>query len=215
VVLLIAGAIIKILSSPIAWLVLVPLAVGIWWLRHQITSRRRAEAIAQHERWLYDQSCLPAADVMSGRQFEQYVAELLRRDGHSDVQPVGGPGDGGADILSTEPSGRRVAVQCKRQLAPVPVGVIRQLNGTLAHEHAGRRGVLVTTARLTRPAAELAAQAGITVVDRDRLAHWMGEARQSLEAGPALALSANPPPPRPAAWPQPDVPPHLLTPGPW
>jgi hypothetical protein len=102
-------------------------------------------------------------------------------DGHRDVRLVGGPGDGGADILSAEPSGRLVAVQCKRQMAPVPVGVVRQLNGTLAHEHSGRAGLLVTTARLTRPAAALAASTGITVVDRDGLARWMGQARAAID----------------------------------
>jgi hypothetical protein len=80
-------------------------------------------------------------------------------------------------------------------MAPVPVGVVRQLNGTLAHEHPGRAGVLVTTAALTRPAAELVARTGITVVDRDALATWMSRARQALQnPHPAAAAPILPQP---------------------
>jgi HJR/Mrr/RecB family endonuclease len=97
-----------------------------------------------------------------------------------------------------------IAVQCKRQLAAVPIGVVRQLNGTLAHEHAGRAGMLVTTAYLTKPAADLAARTGITVVDRNALARWMGQARRSIERNGQLASNVAPSgPPRPAPWPQP------------
>jgi restriction system protein len=128
---------------------------------------------------------------MSGTQFEHYVADLLRVDGHQGVQLVGGPGDGGADILSVEASGRAVAVQCKRQMAPVSMKVVRQLNGTLSHEHPGRGGVLVTTALLTRPAADLAARAGITVIDRSGLAAWMASARHLLKQQSPAPVSAG------------------------
>jgi restriction system protein len=205
--------IVRILSSPVAWIILVPLVGGGLWVRYRITGKRRAAELMRRQQELYDQSCLPAADTMSGQQFEAYVAELLRMDGHREVQLVGGPGDGGADILSAEPSGRVVAVQCKRQMAPVSVGVVRQLNGTLAHEHRGRCGVLVTTALLTRPAAELAAQAGIAVIDRNGLARWMGQARRSIEQqdmeSPATSV-----PTMPGQWPHTSAPPRFLWPGP-
>jgi restriction system protein len=196
--------VVKVLSSPLAWAILVPLAAAGLWVRHTLVGRRRVAALERRQRWLYDQSCLPAADAMSGPQFEAYVADLLRLDGHQSVQQVGGPGDGGADILSAEPTGRLIAVQCKRQVASVSVGVVRQLNGTLAHEHRGRAGVLVTTAQLTRPAADLAAGAGIKVVDRDGLACWMGQARRSIEwSAQSAATATSAAPSRPAPWPQP------------
>jgi restriction system protein len=197
-VLVVAGAIIKILSSPLTWLILLPVAIVGLVLRYWLARRRHAVALERRREWLAGQSCLAAADAMSGSQFEQYIAEMMRLDGHQDVRLVGGPGDGGADILSTEPAGRRVAIQCKRQMAPVPIGVVRELNGTLAHEHPGRAGVLVTTAALTRPAAELAARTGITVVDRSALASWMSLARTTLQrqapASAAVLIAAQPTP---------------------
>jgi restriction system protein len=207
-VIVVLALIIKVLSSPVTWLVLLPLVgggTGAWLL---VRSRRHAAAVEAHRRWLLGQSCFPAADAMSGSQFEAYVAELLRMDGHQDVRIVGGPGDGGADILSAEPSGRKIAVQCKRVTAAVPVGVVRQLNGTIAHEHPGRAGALVTTALLTRPATELAARARITVVDRNALASWMSQARAAMQqqepAGPASSMP----------WPTEPVKPQTYTVGP-
>jgi restriction system protein len=174
------GLAVRAVSSPVTDAVLLAVVAGgtAAWLA------ARSRRLAARRRWLFDQSCLPVVDAMSGPQFEAYVAELLRMDGHRDVRVVGGPGDGGADILSTEPSGRAIAVQCKRVTSPVPVGVVRQLNGTLSHEHPGRSGVIITTSRLTRPAAELAAGARITVVDREALARWMGQARLAAQPAP-------------------------------
>jgi restriction system protein len=153
---------------------------GIW-IRQRTTSRRAAADLARKHRELHEQSCLAAADAMSGEQFEDYVADLMRMDGYQQVRVIGGANDGGADILAADPSGRLVAVQCKRQSAPVPIGVVRELNGTVGHEHQGRTGLLVTTALLTGPAARLAGQTAITVVDRTELARWMSRARLSIE----------------------------------
>jgi hypothetical protein len=51
-------------------------------------------------------------------------------------------GDGGADILATDPRGRDFAIQCKRCALTNTVGIddVRKLNGALAHEHPGRPG---------------------------------------------------------------------------
>jgi hypothetical protein len=151
------------------------------WAWRSRRSRQAASAIEAHRRGLYEASFLPAVDAMSGTQFELYVADLMRTTGAREVVHTGGPGDGGADVLAVVASGRPVAIQCKRQFSTTPVGVIREMAGTLAHEHPGRYGVLVTTMLLTKPATELAARAGITVVDRNALAGWMASIRQVLE----------------------------------
>lgn len=194
IVLLVTAAITHVLPA----LILLAVVAGIVWAWQRGRSHQRAAAVEGHRRMLYEASLLPAADAMSGTQFEHYVADLMRATGGRDVVHTGGPGDGGADVLAMEPSGRPVAIQCKRQLSTVPVGVVRELAGTLAHEHPGRYGVLVTTALLTRPATELAARAGITVIDRNGLAAWMASARHLLEQQAVVPA----PPQRPAPWPQ-------------
>jgi hypothetical protein len=197
IVLLITAAI----THALAALILLAAAIGGVLALRWHAAGQRAAAIEGHRRWLHEASFLAAANAMSGTQFELYVADLMRITGGRDVVHTGGPGDGGADVLAVEPSGRPVAMQCKRQLSTVPVGVIRELAGTLAHEHPGRYGVLVTTALLTKPAAELASRAGITVIDRNGLAGWMASARQILEQQAAAPVSAGRPVPEQPTWP--------------
>src|SRR5215472_16311615 len=77
-----------------------------------------------------------AADVMDGHQFEEYYASVLVNQRWRDVRVVGrkAGGDGGADILATDPDRRPVAIQCKRWALTKTVGIdeVRKLNGTLA-----------------------------------------------------------------------------------
>lgn len=166
-----------------------------------IASRRRAAADARRQLELYVLSRLGKIDAMEGKEFERYVAELLRLDGHQDVRVVGGKNDGGVDIISTDPSGRLMTCQCKRQKDRVPVKVVRELNGSLAHEHRSRYGVVVTSAGMTREAQALARDTGITVIERTALADWMGRIRNLIEqqgnAPPAEGPPARRPPARP------------------
>jgi hypothetical protein len=108
---------------------------------------------------------------------------------------VGGAGDGGIDILARDPMGVQIACQCKRQVANVSVAVVRQLIGSVNHEHSGKIPYLVTTAMLTRPAQDLARQAGVHVIDRLLLGTWMAEARSQLTAaatGTTIPAVRNP-----------------------
>jgi Restriction endonuclease len=85
-----------------------------------------------------------------------------------------------------------MAYQCKRQKRRVPVAVVRELIGSLVHEHRGRKGVLVTSAELTKGARKLASEAKIEVIERTALAQWISRARDRIEqdgnAPPARGL---------------------------
>jgi restriction system protein len=156
----------------VAIAVIVGLVLVGWLLSRQSKGRSRDELLRL--------SVLAEADAMTGPQFERYFADLLRLRGYRYVQVVGGAGDGGIDILATDPAGVRVAYQCKRQKATVSVAVVRQLIGSVNHEHKGRVAHLVTTATLTKPAADLARSARVQVVDRALLGKLMAEARLQL-----------------------------------
>jgi restriction system protein len=146
-------------------------AVGHW-LGNQNRTRRPDELLCN--------SSLATVDAMTGTQFEQYVANLLNLRGYRNISVVGGAGDGGVDILAADSTGTRIACQCKRQTANVSVPVIRQLLGSVSHEHQGRTPYIVTTATLTKAAAELALRADVKVIDRALLANWMTQARTQL-----------------------------------
>ena len=135
---------------------------------------------------------------MTGHRFEFYYAQLPGSLGWTRIQVTGDKsgGDGGADILATDPSNRHFAIQCKRY-APakaVATGDVRALNGALAHEHPNRLGMIVTTSRMTPPAEQLAAWTGIQVVARPALASQMARVRDATDRRSGRAASAAPAP---------------------
>ncbi|MCW6009622.1 restriction endonuclease [Micromonospora sp. CPCC 205371] len=115
---------------------------------------------------------IAATDTMTGPQFEQYVARLMRRDGLRGVRVCGGSGDLGADITARTGDGRRVVVQCKRYSGSVGDPHVQKFNGTAWQIHKADVALLVTTGRPTSRARQLATRCRIVLVDRDELAAW-------------------------------------------
>ncbi|MGH9063033.1 MAG: restriction endonuclease [Acidimicrobiales bacterium] len=94
-----------------------------------------------------------AASLLTPAGFEEAVAELLVAAGWRHVHVIGGSGDLGADVVGTDPDGRRGIVQCKHLLRDAAVGspfVLATLGALTVHE--AERGLVVTTGRFT-PAA--------------------------------------------------------------
>jgi restriction system protein len=117
---------------------------------------------------------LDEIDALSPTAFEYFVAGLLRRDGCLDAHQVGGPGDLGADVLATTPSGLRVVVQCKRYRPGNKVGNpdVQRFNGTAVPEHRADIPILVTTSHFTNDAADWGRSKGLLLVDRKGLRGW-------------------------------------------
>lgn len=115
-----------------------------------------------------------ATDGMTGRQFEEWTADLLRRSGFTDVQLSGGAYDRGADLTAYAPNGARTVVQCKRYAPHRKVSSpdIQRFGGTARPLHGAQIALLITTGGLTTEAAAIAAQLAITVVTRPHLMHW-------------------------------------------
>lgn len=115
--------------------------------------------------------------ALSPAEFEEYVAELCRRDGCRDVTVTGGTGDLAADILATTPLGRRILIQCKRYAPGRRVGSpeIQRVGGTYAVVHGCDLAIVVTTASYTEAAIDYARAAGIRLVDGTELAAWAAE----------------------------------------
>jgi hypothetical protein len=70
----------------------------------------------------------------SGWQFEKELTWVLSRRGHK-VEHVGGPGDGGADLIINSDRGR-IVVQCKAHSTRIGPAAIRDLFGCLQHHDA-------------------------------------------------------------------------------
>ena len=112
-------------------------------------------------------------DLMEGRDFEHYCAELLRRRGFQEVEVTKGSGDYGIDILA-EKDGVTYAVQCKRYAAPVGVKAVQEA-------YAGRDyydrmvGAVLTNQYFTQPAVEAARRLKILLWDRGYLESMIEE----------------------------------------
>jgi len=122
------------------------------------------------DRALYERSEFPLIDVMSGEEFELYCAKVLPGLGFRNIRWIGGPDDGGVDILAIDADGNEVAVQCKRHQIPVGPWAIRGISGAVvAGRHAKCRPILMTSARVTSRGRVAAAEAGVRVIAREEL----------------------------------------------
>lgn len=109
--------------------------------------------------------------ALTPTEFERAVAHLLQDLGYREVRHSGGPGDLAADITCRDARGRSVIVQCKRYAPGARVGSrdIQSFIGMLSVHHGADRGIFVTTSEFTPPAAKLARQHDVELIDAARL----------------------------------------------
>jgi restriction system protein len=153
-------------ARPLLWVVAaLGVAALLWWCRVRLRLAR--------EKWRVARVDLSEVDRMTGVEFEEHVAGLMRTHGYTAVTVVGGADDGGVDVLGRAPDGQAVVVQCKRWNSPVPPNEVRAFLGVLATSYEGYRGVFVASNGFTEAAAR-EGEGYMTLVDRERLARWMG-----------------------------------------
>jgi restriction system protein len=111
---------------------------------------------------------------MDWQEFEHLVRQLLEREFASaggEVRVTQASRDGGVDAVVFNPDplhGGKFVVQAKRYVRAVPVAAVRELWGTMSHEHASK-GILVTTATFGPDAYEFAKDKPISLVDGSNL----------------------------------------------
>ncbi len=112
-------------------------------------------------------------DLMEGRDFERFCADLLKRRGFLEVEVTKGSGDYGIDILA-EKDGVTYAIQCKCYGSPVGVSAVQEA-------YAGRDyydrmvGAVMTNQYFTSPAVDAAKKLKILLWDRGYLERMMEE----------------------------------------
>lgn len=112
-------------------------------------------------------------DMMEGRDFEYFCANLLEKSGFLDVEVTKGSGDNGVDILA-EKDGVTYAIQCKRYDEPVGVKAVQEA-------YAGRDyydrmvGVVMSNQYFTKNATEMARKLKIMLWDRGYLEEMIEE----------------------------------------
>lgn len=109
------------------------------------------------------------ADRLDGQSFQDFVAEILRHAGYTDVEVTGKSGDQGGDILA-ERDGQSIVIQAKRY------SVNRRVSNTAVQEAHGAKsyytrdvGAVITNTLYTKSAKSLAEKTGVILWDRKDL----------------------------------------------
>ncbi len=108
--------------------------------------------------------------VMTGIEFEKYVAEILKDQGYNHVA-LTEYFDWGAD-LTAEKDGVRWGVQVKRYTSKVGAKAVQQVVAGL-NKYNCQRAMVVTNSTYTRQARGLARSNNCVLIDRDILADWI------------------------------------------
>jgi len=115
---------------------------------------------------MYLMSGLRKVDVMSGPEFENYVAAKFRSAGYR-VSATRATGDFGVDLIVRK-GNARIAIQCKRHAYPVGVAAVQQVvAGAALHRCAST--MVVSNQEFTPAACTLARSHNCKLVGRSRL----------------------------------------------
>ncbi len=107
---------------------------------------------------------------MEGIEFEQFIADFLRKQGYT-VETTKGSGDQGVDLLLSTDN-RRIAVQLKRHTRPVTNKAVQEvLTGRVLYK--ADEACVITTSSFTRGAVEAARGTGVRLIDGDELREWL------------------------------------------
>lgn len=117
-------------------------------------------------RYRLSRSTLSKVDLLTGKDFETYLATRFRALGYK-VEQTKLVGDYGADLVLTR-EGYRTVVQAKRYSKNVGIKAVQEVLGAKAKYNA-QNAIVVTNSGYTREAVELAQSAGVELWGRERL----------------------------------------------
>ena len=137
---------------------------------HQQGEVLAEEAPTQRKGLLASVVTLDDIQLLTGKQFEVLVAELMTCQGYTQVQVVGRSRDLCVDIEALGHRGEPLVVQCKRYSAKKKI-VSKEMQafyGMILH-HGAQRGMYVTTSSYTKDARDLADSHAIELIDGQKL----------------------------------------------
>jgi len=106
------------------------------------------------------------ADKLGGNEFQDFISELLKVNGFSDVRVTGRSGDQGGDLLATQDN-EQIVIQAKRYSIDRKVtnNAVQEALGAIGYYNANK-GIVVTNSFFTSSAKELAKKNDIVLWDR-------------------------------------------------
>jgi Predicted endonuclease distantly related to archaeal Holliday junction resolvase and Mrr-like restriction enzymes len=159
--------------APLAWVVL-----ALFWFAVLTAWRDRRG----RQQLLDTRTGLDSLATLGWRQFELLVGEAFRRQGYVVEETGLGGADGGIDLILRR-DGRRTLVQCKQwRRSRVPVSMVREMYGLLAH-HGADAVLIVALGAFTTDAQRFAGGKPIELIGGEALLRMIRE----VQAAPAQA----------------------------
>ena len=118
---------------------------------------------------------------LTGEEFEQYVALVLRDNGFREIELTRASGDQGVDILATR-AGKRYAIQCKNYAGAVGNAAVQEAYAG-AQFYGCDTAAVICPGEFTRAARELAKSTGVRLWDGEQLTRMMRESGRRPRPG--------------------------------
>lgn len=115
------------------------------------------------------------ADRLDGQSFQEFVAEVLRHTGYTDIEVTGKSGDQGGDVLAKK-DGQSIVIQAKRYSIDSKVS-----NSAVQEAYAAKAyystdvGAVITNTLYTKGAKDLASKTGVILWDRQNLMKFIAK----------------------------------------
>ena len=100
---------------------------------------------------------------MSGIEFENHIAQLLRSNGFENILGTPKTGDQGADLIAKK-NGKTIIIQAKRYESSVGNKAVQEVVGAV-NFYNGDEGWVVTNSSFTKSARELARKSNVKLID--------------------------------------------------
>jgi restriction system protein len=122
----------------------------------------------------YDYHCVEETDGMDGFEFEQYCADILRKNGFYDVSVTQSSGDFGIDILAKKDY-VSYGIQCKCYAEKVGNKAVQEAYSGKSYYHCVI-AVVLTNSYFTKSAYEIADANSVLLWNRDELSRMIDNA---------------------------------------
>lgn len=124
-------------------------------------------------------------DQMTGKEFEEYLQVYFGDLGYR-VEPKGGSGDRGGDLILTATDGKRIVVQAKRYSKHVPFEAIQQAHTARSLYKCHEAWVVTNNKGFTKQARETADDLNVHLWDRKKLIERMAVYNETKAKGSVM-----------------------------
>ena len=112
---------------------------------------------------------------MDGHTFEHYCADLLSKNGFTDVEVTKGSGDQGIDVIAFK-DGMKYGIQCKCYASDIGNKAVQEAYAGKEYYHCHIAAVL-TNRHFTRSAKQLSESNNVLLWDREKLEELIKESK--------------------------------------